>query len=140
MCLARPMTEEERAKWDKKPASGVYHGWKSFGGYSVGKKNVVLYPFHFTTNGRFPLRTWVHEKDYRSRGSYLKRRNTIDAGREFPRRRYKKGFHIYLKRPDEIRGIHKRVLFREPVAWGWQCGLPIVVAKEMFIGSREGVK
>jgi hypothetical protein len=129
MCLHKPMTKKEVERY-RAPKRGVQWGWK----YFARDMRAYHYP-----QGEFHEGRWLDEKQFRPgfpRGSSSKRQ-TIPASSTFPRDRYRKGFHIYLREPiirEWERGkVVRKVKFRNPVVWGWQQGCPCVVAKELLI-------
>lgn len=111
----------------KNLAKGI--GWKSF---QRTKKNgkVELKSSIFATR-RLPIGRWIDAINY----DRSPKRKTIDGSCG---RRYRKGWHIYLKQPDtEI--YTRKVRFRLPVAIGHQSGILglVAVAQQMLIIPKK---
>jgi hypothetical protein len=86
------------------------------------------------------LDEWLKEEGYRELDE--DNNETIPYGHG--NSRYKRGWHVFLTeegakdwrghgRTEVIRKVH----FRNPVAWGYQLGHPVLVCKEIFI-PKEG--
>ena len=126
MCL-NTVTDEVKKKY-----SNRRYGWKIF---RVGPQG-GLYGEYVGIDEVRKERQWLFESDFRHPLSELA---TIPSSDGLS---YHTGFHILLKKP--MHGgppwfVTKRVYFREPVAWGIDCGMPVVVVKEIFIGNPRGV-
>lgn len=72
--------------------------------------------------GRVRTNIWLKDK---------KRRKISDnRGRS-----YEVGYHIYLDFTKIRDDNYRKVYYKKPVAWGFQSGCPIVVAKELYVPS-----
>lgn len=107
-------------------------GWKVF-----EKNQGILYGRTWNCRTPLPVGKWLKEHYYRPDKS--KSRRNLNCGGLLGRTKpYPTGWHIYLTRQAARKlGIPKKVLFRNPVAWGKQDGCPIVVAKEIFIEQEQ---
>jgi hypothetical protein len=113
MCLDRTTTHIQQWKLQE---GNLLVGWKTFREYN---KQIQFQYF----NKRVKTNTWIKDT---SRGLIR-----IQSNQKI----YPKGFHIYLKHPDES-GTRK-VYYKKPVAYGYQYGLPVVVARELFVPRKK---
>jgi hypothetical protein len=138
MCLSRAKNKGEHISIKREDDS--YVGWKVF-----IKRNRALNFVIMPGITNIPVKTWIHEKDYRS---FSFKKDTICFGRppSFPeqKRIYPMGFHIYVtlasanksKRSMHGNCIVKKVYFKQIVQRGYQDETPVIVAKQIFICGR----
>lgn len=104
----------DRAKKHVKQERNFLVGWK----YFSTEYNYLMLCF---SRRRVKVDQWIKDtKDYK----------IPRTGRP----RYQTGFHIYLKAPNDLFDpYYRKVYYKKPVAWGYQDGKPVVVARELFI-------
>ena len=107
------------------------NGYKIF--FKTTRGNLKSSYFHKATI--LPTEKWINEKDFRIPPYKDKEEITASSGYSYPM-----GFHIYknIKRAinhsySQFRGVVVPVKFRKAHTRGKQCGLNVVVAKEIFI-------
>lgn len=132
MCLSTKMSAKKKAEFE-----GQTEGWKVLFSDRTGG----LVGDNYAMSAKRPIGEWLNEGKYR----FALTPPSFDNDRK-----YRVGWHIWLtlKGAENWKGKNKykvirKVNFRKPVAYGWQCNKPVVVAKEMMIlkgGNDEALQ
>lgn len=125
MCLSSVSKEIEKKYKDKR------FGWKLFSCYGKILVGAVMNEYLDQHFKGYPYETWLNERKYRENPNenYIRDDNDVI---------YRTGWHIFLTREDaqsyrNTGEIVRKVEFKNPVAYGWQDELKVVVAKDMKI-------
>lgn len=83
-----------------------------------------------------------HQLSFFQRGGRVKINKWMKDKKDGPivysgQKSYRTGFHIYLRLVNIKNQEWRKVYYKKPVAYGFQCGQAIVVARELFVPSKR---
>ena len=83
-----------------------------------------------------------HQLGFYERGGRVKINKWMKDKKDGPifytiQKSYRTGFHIYLRLEDIKKQEWRKVYYKKPVAYGFQGGQAIVVARELFVPIKK---